>query len=281
MPCRSPAYIVLRVRVVDEPFEVDGVEILYPGQLAGESEIPQHLIWNCRCTLAAWVKGFEPDTVTHSPKMGDMTFEEWKATHGKSEPITAQTEKGEAIRRSYVREYKNAGNGLQLSNISDNINLQENPTRGMPNGLRKSPFYLLSEKEIEQLKEDAESIGIPLEVLSFNTGDRTCYDERNGVIHVRGNVLPDMSSTIALDRMSARAVLAHEYYGHYMTRVTELPPGDWKDEFRASYRAAKYAPNLSAEERQLLIRDAMDRAKNAGVPIVPNKFMRGLLYGIE
>ena len=73
-------------REVDEPFEVDGFEILYPGQVAGESEIPQHLIWNCRCTLAAWVKGFEPDTVTQSPKMGDMSFEEWQ----QAKPMTKE-----------------------------------------------------------------------------------------------------------------------------------------------------------------------------------------------
>lgn len=35
-------------REVDEPFEVDGIKILYPAQLRGEqSDIPQHMIWNC------------------------------------------------------------------------------------------------------------------------------------------------------------------------------------------------------------------------------------------
>lgn len=67
-------------REVDEPFEVDGVEILYPAQTEGPgaSDIPQQMIWNCRCTLLAWVKGFEGETVTSSPKMGDLTFEEWQ-----------------------------------------------------------------------------------------------------------------------------------------------------------------------------------------------------------
>lgn len=66
-------------REVDEPFEVDNVKILYPAQLGiGSSDIPQSMIWNCRCTLLAWVKGFEGETVKSSPKMGDMTFEEWQ-----------------------------------------------------------------------------------------------------------------------------------------------------------------------------------------------------------
>ena len=61
-------------REVDEPFEVDGHEILYPGYpYAVGNEI-----WNCRCSLSAMVKGYEIDTVTESPKMGDMTFDEWR-----------------------------------------------------------------------------------------------------------------------------------------------------------------------------------------------------------
>lgn len=61
-------------REVDEPFEVDGHSILYPGYpYAVGNEI-----WNCRCSLSAMVKGYELDTVTESPKLGDMTFEEWR-----------------------------------------------------------------------------------------------------------------------------------------------------------------------------------------------------------
>ena len=66
-------------RNVDEPFETpDGFTIYYPADCTGESDAPQNEIWNCRCTLVAWVKGFEGDTVKSSPKMGDMTFEEWQ-----------------------------------------------------------------------------------------------------------------------------------------------------------------------------------------------------------
>lgn len=65
---------------LDVPFEVDGFEILYPGQVAGTSDIPQKLIWNCRCSIAAWVKGFEPETVKEAPGMEGMSFEEWQQT---------------------------------------------------------------------------------------------------------------------------------------------------------------------------------------------------------
>lgn len=64
---------------VDEPFHTpDGYTIYYPADCTEESDAPQSEIWNCRCTLRPMVKGFERDTVKESPKMGDMTFEEWQ-----------------------------------------------------------------------------------------------------------------------------------------------------------------------------------------------------------
>ncbi len=64
---------------VNEPFYTpDGFRIMWPGDCtSSESDAPQKEIWNCRCTLLSWVKGFEPETVTYSPKMGDMSFDEW------------------------------------------------------------------------------------------------------------------------------------------------------------------------------------------------------------
>lgn len=64
---------------VDKPFHTpDGFTIYYPADCTGESDAPQSEIWNCRCTLLSWVKGFEGDTVKTSPKMEGKTFEEWQ-----------------------------------------------------------------------------------------------------------------------------------------------------------------------------------------------------------
>lgn len=63
----------MRVKV-GEPFEVDGVKIRYPG----DPQAPGYLIYNCRCTVIGKIKGFETELVTTSPKMGDMSFEEWR-----------------------------------------------------------------------------------------------------------------------------------------------------------------------------------------------------------
>ena len=77
-------------RDVDEPFIItEGgrtYEIRYPADCSGTSNAPQKEIWNCRCTLLSWVKGFEGDTVTESPKMGDMSFEEWREAKAVTKP---------------------------------------------------------------------------------------------------------------------------------------------------------------------------------------------------
>lgn len=79
---------------VDEPFEIDGQEILYPGYpLALDA-----LIWNCRCTLVSWVKGYEQDTVKKSPGMGDLSFEEWQ--NMKQEEIDRGIRDGNRQRRA-------------------------------------------------------------------------------------------------------------------------------------------------------------------------------------
>ena len=77
-------------RDVDQPFKLpSGQEILYPADSSGDSYALQGEIWNCRCTLLAWVKGFEGNTVKSSPKMEGMSFDEWqhaKEPKPKTEP---------------------------------------------------------------------------------------------------------------------------------------------------------------------------------------------------
>ncbi|MEF9988685.1 MAG: hypothetical protein RR797_06375, partial [Christensenella sp.] len=113
----------------------------------------------------------------------------------------------------------------------------------------------------------------------FNKGGHTSYNDARGKIDIAGDVLPDLTSTHPRDKMSARAVLAHEYYGHMAHADTHLIPGAWNDEFRASYSAAVNAPGLSDDDRMYLMQDAMERAKEAGINIKMNTVMRRILYG--
>ena len=165
-------------------------------------------------------------------------------------------------------------------------------------GLRKPPGHILSDDEIQQLKDDIRSMGADESVFIFNSAyvRGTCYRPQDDKVYVKGNILSDRKSTHPRDLMSQRAVLAHEYYGHrpyreqYLFEFNKLDLDDdefllilanreWVDEFRASYMAAKNAPGLSAEDRYYLILDALERAKEANASIKYNVFIRRVLYG--
>lgn len=69
---------------VDEPFEVDGYELMYPADPAGEP----YLVYNCRCTTIAQVKGFEYDiNEVRNVRGGYSSYEEWKHAKEKKEPF--------------------------------------------------------------------------------------------------------------------------------------------------------------------------------------------------
>ena len=146
-------------------------------------------------------------------------------------------------------------------------------------GLRGPKAHILTEEEVESILEDARDLGIDQSVLKINVGNRTGFVDYKQVICVRGDILPDLNSTIARDRMSQKAVLAHEYYGHYCNHPSEYDIGDWRDEFRASYDAAVKAPNLSDEDRAYLMIDAYDRAREAGQFIEYDETAKRIIYG--
>lgn len=87
-------------------------------------------------------------------------------------------------------------------------------TRAMANGLRTSPIHILSDNEMTGILKDAETLKTPKGILKFNEESQTGFFDRDVVIHVRGDILPDLKSRNLRDNLSQRAVLAHEYYGH-------------------------------------------------------------------
>jgi hypothetical protein len=146
-------------------------------------------------------------------------------------------------------------------------------------GARRSALNILSHEEIAFIKSEFEAIGGDPSKLVFNQGGGTCYVDELDQIFIRGDVFPLEDAAHPRSTMSPRAVLAHEYYGHAANAGTPVPAGMWNDEFRASYMAAKNAPNLTDIDRYNLIQDAITRAQEAGVTIELNDFMRSILYG--
>ena len=152
---------------------------------------------------------------------------------------------------------------------------------GQSLGLRRSAQHQLSAWEMKLLRMEFREIGGDPARLRFNQGPLTAYSDTNDLIYVRGDVLPSTQRNLVHPRslMSSRAALAHEL-GHANFRGTELRPGSWNDEFRASYWAARNVPGLSVEERRRLVQDALMRAEEAGRTITKNKFILETLNGI-
>jgi len=148
-------------------------------------------------------------------------------------------------------------------------------------GLRRSPSIELTDEEINFLKSDISAIGADESVFRFNEGNRTAFSDRTGNINVRGDVFPDKNSTHPRDMMSERAVLAHEYYGHYDFAPSAFEATDWRDEFRASYIAAIKTPNLTDNDRRYLMLDAYERAREAGNFYEYSDKAREIIYGYK
>lgn len=228
---------------------------------------------NCDCTID--YDGQKLRGKLNADGSRSKTWEEVPDADGSYEPKVISVADARAAEQRNLQQYR----GLTNVGNSGKIESRNITSRNLPNGLRTAPSHILTETEIESLKKDIASIGADESVFKFNKGHRTGYDDVLDEIRVKGDILPDLDSNHPRDRMSSRAALAHEYYGHRANRGTNLPNGAWNDEFRASYMAAKNCPNLSDEERADLILDALERAKESGVTIKNNSFIRRILYG--
>lgn len=66
---------------VGKPFTINGINIKFPGD---PNCIDASLVYNCRCTTIVQLKGFERDiSQRNDPDLGGMTYDEWRAKHGK------------------------------------------------------------------------------------------------------------------------------------------------------------------------------------------------------
>lgn len=152
--------------------------------------------------------------------------------------------------------------------------------RLMAQGQRKSFLVSLSDDDKAFINNEIEAIEADISVFQFRNYRPTGYSDERDKIYISSSVFPSNDGSMhSTDLLSVRATLAHEYYGHRKYRGTKVPQGSWNDEFRASYMAAKNCPNLSDEDRRLLVLDALERAKTAGVSVRYNNFIRKCLYG--
>lgn len=97
----SHRWLDREVRPVGESFS-NGCE--YPGDPKGD---PAE-IYNCRCSLRGVVKGLDRKSgkFREDSAVGGMSYEEWLEAKPEYRDILSQKEKGEAIKRSYINQYR-------------------------------------------------------------------------------------------------------------------------------------------------------------------------------
>jgi RHS repeat-associated protein len=193
---------------------------------------------------------------------------------------------GQAAKRTVKNAWeftKERLNPFNYKRDGANINFVGNgkeTARAVNSAGRQSADNILNDEEIAFVKKEFEEIGGNTEMLRFNHGDYTGYVDRIDKINIKGDVFPNLLSNHPNSAMSVRATLAHEL-GHQNFRGTSLAQGSWNDEFRASYWASKNIPNLSAEDKYMLVSDAVQRAREAKpiVAIKLNRYIKETLYG--
>jgi len=80
-----------QMQEVDEPFVVDGIQILYPADYGGKDyKVPPDMIYNCRCTIGAAVKGSklwdEGQSALNRVTADGSDYEDWKNAKNKPKP---------------------------------------------------------------------------------------------------------------------------------------------------------------------------------------------------
>ena len=70
-----------QTRSIDEPYEVEGDEIMYPGDPTAD----YGMIMNCRCTQIAVIDKYEIDvedlSLRQNKRLGTMSYEKWRDAH--------------------------------------------------------------------------------------------------------------------------------------------------------------------------------------------------------
>lgn len=130
----------------------------YPGDPFGDPEE----VYNCRCSEIAHVKGFPIDIPKYSPKMGDMTYDEWLGNH--KDPVNIVDEVGERLKAAkgdYIRfgEVPEGGKSVNFNKLSGRQN--EDLTDNMRYGgmsVEKALEAVVGRENMDTYLEDGVSV---------------------------------------------------------------------------------------------------------------------------
>jgi hypothetical protein len=127
----------------------------------------------------------------------------------------------------------------------------------------------LTEEQKEHAKSYAISLGMPDTRIVFVDNNLTGYGTNYDILRIGTDVLPlDKRSENPNDNISLKGTIAHEVIGHREAQLKGLTQDDGLlEEVQASIRAARFAPDLSGQERMDLLRDAINRLRSDNIKL--------------
>lgn len=199
---------------VGEPFIMDGFKIKYPGDPAA----PAHLLYNCRCTVIAKVKGVDfdvSDKTQRDDKIGDMSYEEWKNDKQKAPKPPENVPEGKAVEVKVSEptkgEYKEEPikpikleTDIFPENVTDNINASlERMDRNVAKKYRDS-----LDKAEKKISEDGTAYSKRANAINFNVDE---IDTLNAdtAIHEATHYI-DFNTPMVYEHTSTRRVWARD-----------------------------------------------------------------------
>ena len=169
-----------------------------------------------------------------------------------------------------------AGKGmLKLYDVSVAKNLKWfEPQYVSTGGFRNELPLTLSQKQ--EALDYAISLGMPKESIVFvensNTGYKLFFGDTER-LQIGTDLMPTISKTsIANSRVTMRGAIAHEIVGHRAAELANMTQSNAVlEEAQASIRAARFAEGLTDIERTILLRDGVERLRNAGYKVADVK----------
>ena len=127
----------------------------------------------------------------------------------------------------------------------------------------------LTEEQKCQVIEYAVSLGMPENRIRFLEHAPTAYWDDLDALTVGTDVLPLRErSNNPNSNVSLRGTIAHEIVGHREAVIKGIAqPIEVLEEAQASIRAARFAPELSPQERTDLLKDGISRLRKRGIAL--------------
>ena len=233
-------------------------------------------------TLSLWLKTFRRHdncgcSVTYED--GEMRQDAWskrtwqaspeelaerKELEDKLKPVRFSPEEAAAKEKEVLEQ--RAHNVLTRSENSDIIDDERRiSTRSVDTGGRRNEKPL-STKQVEQMKDYANNLGMPRDRIRYGDHYNTSYGSNFDMLYIGTDVLPSNNPQTANARLSWKSAIAHEVVGHRESCIKGwAQKAELLDEVQASIRAARFAPGLSKVERINLLRDAGERAQESNL----------------